>query len=77
MADLTLMTAQEAMDPGLDPALMPQIAAQRPDLRTALSLNPSLYPDLRAWLASLGEAAVDRALDLAAWHAQHNAATKE
>lgn len=50
MSDPRLYTAGMAADPALDPAVMYDIAASRPDLHSALLANPALYPELRQWL---------------------------
>lgn len=50
MSDPRLYTAGMAADPALDPAVMYDIAASRPDLHPALLANPALYPELRQWL---------------------------
>lgn len=46
-----MYTAAMAADPAITPETMQDIAIKRPDLRGALATNPSLYPDLRNWLA--------------------------
>ena len=46
-----MYTAAMAADPTITPETMQDIAIKRPDLRGALATNPSLYPDLRNWLA--------------------------
>ena len=46
-----MYTAAMAADPTIAPETMQDIAIKRPDLRGALATNPSLYPDLRNWLA--------------------------
>lgn len=55
-------TAQQAVDPGTDPALLTRIAAEAPELRPALAVNPATYPTLLQWLADLHDPAVDAAL---------------
>lgn len=45
------------------PQDLAEIAAQRPDLRVALALNPSLYPDLEQWLRGLGDPTIVQALE--------------
>lgn len=49
--DPSMYTAAMAADPTIAPETMQDIAIKRPDLRGALATNPSLYPDLRNWLA--------------------------
>lgn len=39
-----------------------RLAVERPDLRPAIARHPALYPDLRDWLARLGDPAVDAVL---------------
>ena len=55
-------TPWTAADPATPPAVLAEIAAQRPDLRPAVAANPSAYPGLLQWLAGLGDPAVDAAL---------------
>ena len=43
-------TAADAMDPATPWDVQAEIARTRPDLWVALSKNPSIYPDLKAWL---------------------------
>ena len=43
-------TAANAMDPATPWDVQAEIARTRPDLWLALSKNPSIYPDLKAWL---------------------------
>ena len=43
-------TAADAMDPATPWEVQAEIARTRPDLWLALSKNPSIYPDLKAWL---------------------------
>ena len=43
-------TAADAMDPATPWDVQAEIARTRPDLWLALSKNPSIYPDLKAWL---------------------------
>ena len=43
-------TAADAMDPATLWDVQAEIARTRPDLWLALSKNPSIYPDLKAWL---------------------------
>ena len=43
-------TAADAMDPATPWEIQAEIARTRPDLWLALSKNPSIYPDLKAWL---------------------------
>lgn len=55
-----------ATDPNTDLAVIAEIAYRRADLRVAVASNPALYPDLVAWLGSLGDPTVNSALDAAA-----------
>lgn len=67
-------TAQQAAS-GLTPgSVLAQIAAERPDLRPYLAVNPAAYPELLQWLARLGDPEVDAALAYRA--AQARAAVK-
>jgi len=43
-------TIADAIDPATPWDVQAEIARMRPDLWVPLSKNPSLYPDLRAWL---------------------------
>lgn len=43
-------TAADAIDPATPWDVQAEIARTRPDLWLALSKNPSIYPDLKAWL---------------------------
>ena len=43
-------TAADAIDPATPWNVQAEIARTRPDLWVALSKNPSIYPDLKAWL---------------------------
>ena len=43
-------TSADAIDPATPWDVQAEIARMRPDLWVPLSKNPSLYPDLRAWL---------------------------
>lgn len=43
-------TAADAIDPATPWEIQAEIARTRPDLWLALSKNPSIYPDLKAWL---------------------------
>lgn len=43
-------TIDDAIDPATPWDVQAEIARMRPDLWVPLSKNPSLYPDLRAWL---------------------------
>lgn len=54
--------AREAADPATDLTRLAEIAHLHPDLRPVVAANPSIYPDLRAWLAELNDPAVDAAL---------------
>src|SRR5450756_515195 len=51
-----------ALDPGTPPAVLAQIAQARPELRVFVAMNPSTYPGLVEWLATLGDPAVNAAL---------------
>jgi len=51
-----------ALDPGTPPEVLAQIAEARPELRVFVAMNPSTYPGLAQWLATLGDPAVDAAL---------------
>jgi len=55
-------TTAQAADPQTPAQVLADIAALRPDLRPAVAANPSTYPGLLEWLASLGEPSVDAAL---------------
>ncbi|WP_155855259.1 hypothetical protein [Actinotalea ferrariae] len=55
-------TRQQAADPATPQQVLADIAALREDLRPVVALNPSAYPGLLDWLASLGEPGVDTAL---------------
>lgn len=43
-------TVDNAIDPATPWDVQAEIARTRPDLWLALSKNPSIYPDLKAWL---------------------------
>lgn len=51
-----------ALDPATAPEVLAAIAAERPELRASVALNPTAYPGLLQWLADLGDPAVDAAL---------------
>lgn len=51
-----------ALDPATPAATLNAIAGSTPELHVALARNPSTYPDLLAWLGSLGDPAVDAEL---------------
>lgn len=55
-------TAQQAARGQTPAEVLAQIAAERPDLRPYLALNPAAYSDLLEWLAGLGDPAVNAAL---------------
>lgn len=52
----------EASDANTAQVRLAEIAFQRADLRAVVACNPSAYPGLLDWLASLGDAVVDAAL---------------
>ncbi|MEE1297062.1 MAG: hypothetical protein UHD09_09655 [Bifidobacterium sp.] len=54
-------TAQQAATT-TDPAVMQRIAQYAPELHPSLATNPYLYPELREWLAQVGDAATQEAL---------------
>jgi hypothetical protein len=56
-------TPAQAADPSTPAEMLASIASYRPDLRVALASNPAIYPELLAWLRSLGDPAVNAALD--------------
>lgn len=62
MSEPESYTSQQASDPQTAPQVLADIAALRADLRPAVASNPSAYPGLLEWLASLGEPGVDAAL---------------
>ena len=43
-------SVNDATDPATPWDVQAEIARTRPDLWLALSKNPSIYPDLKAWL---------------------------
>jgi len=51
-----------ALDPATAPEVLAAIAAERPELRASVALNPTAYPGLLQWLADLGDPAVAAAL---------------
>lgn len=55
-------TAEQAISGQTPAAVLAQIAAERPDLRPYLAMNPAAYPELLSWLSRLGDPAVDAAL---------------
>ena len=55
-------TAEQAANPGTDPAMLSRIATEAPELRPYVALNPSAYPALLGWLASLNDPVVTAAL---------------
>ena len=55
--------ALEAADPRTPAAVLFEISSSSPELRPAISANPSTYDDLVPWLEALGDPAVDAALD--------------
>ena len=52
----------QALDPSTPSEVLFQLATSDPALRPYLAANPSTYPELLAWLGSLGDPAVDEAL---------------
>lgn len=60
--DLSGFTAQQAASTLTPAVMLAQIAAERPDLRPYLAMNPAAYPELLNWLGQLGDPAVDAAL---------------
>lgn len=63
----------QAADPATTPERQFELSTQHPDLLPVLATNPALYADLRAWLASLGDPAIDEGLELAAARAAASA----
>lgn len=59
-------TWAQAVDPATPAADLAAIAAERADLRPAIAINPATYPELRQWLAGLGDPQVTQALNAAA-----------
>ena len=59
-------TAEEAIrlasDPSTPLGVLYELAQEHPEVHATLAANPSTYPDLLAWLASLGRDDVDAAL---------------
>jgi len=55
-------TAEQAANPATDPAVLSRIATEAPGLRPYLAWNPSTYPALLDWLASLNDPVVTAAL---------------
>lgn len=62
MSDSTDFTAQQALSDSTSSEVLAQIAADRPDLRPFVALNPVAYTGLLLWLAGLRDPAVDAAL---------------
>lgn len=56
----------EASDPETHPQRLHELSTTYPAILPALASNPSLYPELRGWLASLGNPAIDEGLALGA-----------
>lgn len=52
-----------ATDPGATPESLRHLAATRPELRAAIASNPATDEALLAWLGSLGDPAIQAALD--------------
>ncbi|MFC7403550.1 hypothetical protein [Georgenia alba] len=55
-------SAFEASNPQTPPEVLGQIAQQRPDLRALVAANPSTPDSVVQWLGSLGDVAVDAAI---------------
>ncbi|NEG96755.1 hypothetical protein GFD17_08315 [Bifidobacterium sp. SMB2] len=55
-------TVAQALDPNTDLMTIAQIAQYAPELRVYIAQNPSTYPELLNWLASLGDPAINAAL---------------
>ena len=51
-----------AADPTTDWGTLYELAQTNPEVHAALAANPATYPDLLAWLGSLGKPDVDAAL---------------
>src|SRR5699024_9864567 len=55
-------TESQARDPETPAATLADIATHRADLRPAIALNPTTYPDLLKWLGDLNDPAINQAL---------------
>src|SRR5699024_8640307 len=55
-------TESQAHDPETPAATLADIATHRADLRPAIALNPTTYPDLLKWLGDLNDPAINQAL---------------
>lgn len=55
-------TIDPASDPTIEPAELARIAAERPEARSLIALNPQAYPDLLDWLGSFAEPEIRAAL---------------
>jgi hypothetical protein len=51
-----------ALDPATPGATLYQLAQHKAELRRYIAANPSTYPELLAWLGTLGDPAIDAAL---------------
>jgi hypothetical protein len=51
-----------ALDPATPGATLYELAQHKVELRRYIAANPSTYPDLLAWLGTLGDPAIDAAL---------------
>ncbi|RJN31795.1 hypothetical protein [Nesterenkonia natronophila] len=59
---MTQDPAAQAADPTTSHAQLYELVRARPDLRPIIAENPNTYPELREWLAGLGEPEIDAAL---------------
>ena len=55
-------TFQQASDPATDATVLARIVSEAPELRPYVAMNPSAYPALLEWLASLNDPVVTAAL---------------
>ncbi|MCI1935888.1 MAG: hypothetical protein LKJ44_04085 [Bifidobacteriaceae bacterium] len=55
-------TPVQALDPTTDPMTQHNIAEYAPELRVYLAQNPSIYPELLAWLGTLHDPDIDAAI---------------
>lgn len=55
-------TPAQALDPTTDPMTQHNIAEYAPELRVYLAQNPSIYPELLAWLGTLHDPDIDAAI---------------
>ncbi|MDR0593569.1 MAG: tetratricopeptide repeat protein [Bifidobacteriaceae bacterium] len=69
--------ARRLADPALDAAELQAIAGAFPALLPQVAVHPQLYPELRAWLESLGRPDVNAAFAARAWQAPAGAAAPE